>query len=205
MAALKKGKVATGGNTHPDQAWIEIVLEDGELHEPDQSQRPPDFIYDVQYQWAADADELNTDFFMSFKRPGTRQCNGTAYVRDSSGMYIVDRHWVKLRRPCLANPMKGAVVCQAHGGLVPVVKAAAQRALDNASEIVALRLIGLTGTKDEVNALIEHKTRLAAANSVLDRVGIKGGMDVEVKLPGYKNVLAKLFTEDQDADEEETG
>jgi len=38
--------------------------------------------------------------------------------------------------------------------------------------------------------------RVAAANSVLDRTGIKAGSEVEVTIPGYRRVLEKLFADD---------
>lgn len=191
--AQKRGKVKTGGNTKPDQIWLAEVA--AELHEPDISNRPHSFLYDVQYQWEGYCDELNLEFFESFRR-GTRECTGTAYVRDETGMYVIDPDWNKLRRPCLAPPMNGSKVCQAHGGKIPGVKAAAERALAEASEVVALRLLDLTGPEIE-----DVKTRLAAINSVLDRVGIKGGVDIEVQLPGYKKVMADLFGDDSSAAE----
>lgn len=196
--AVKKAKKTTGGNGKPDQAWFEAVMAAGELHAPDESQRPAGFIYDIHYQWEATAEELNIDFFESFRRASKeyRACNGTSFVRDGSGMYIVDRDWERLRRPCLARPMRGGVVCQTHGGLIPQVREAARRVLEQASEVVAIRLVGLTDTEDENGTAIEHKNRITAANSVLDRAGIKGGTEVEIKAPGVENVINRLFTDD---------
>ena len=188
-------KVETGGNTMPDVAWIQEVSAAGELHEPDPDERPPGFLYDVMYQWEGYADEVNLDFFEGFRRNKLRQCTGTAYIRDRRGGYIVDAEWQRLRRPCLGNPGKGATVCHAHGSQIPVVKAAAQQRLAEASEIVALRLIGLTTTGED------DKVKLAAMNSVLDRAGIKGTVEIEVTTPGYKKVMLEMFGADGDDDE----
>lgn len=198
--ARKAAKKETGGNTNSDIAWLEAVMEAGEIHEPDESQRPPGFIYDVHYQWDGLAEEVNVEFFESFLRPGQRRCNGTAYVRDQSGMYIIDQQWERITRPCLSYPARGTVVCHAHGAKIPQVKAAAERVLAEAAEVVALRLVGLTGTVDEIKQAIDQKVRLAAMNSVLDRVGIKGGSTVEVQLPGYKKVLESMFGDEEESD-----
>lgn len=196
-------KKETGGNSKPDAAWIEEVLDAGELIAPEEALRPKDFLYDVMHQWQYSADELNVEFFESFLRPGQRRCNGTAYVRDQRGGYVVDCDWERITRPCLALPSRGTNVCRSHGSKIPAVKAAAERVLAHAAEVVALRLVGLTGTHDEVMEQIDHKVRLAAANSVLDRVGIKGGVTVEVEVPGYKKVLGDMFGEETSEEESE--
>jgi hypothetical protein len=114
--------------------------------------------------------------------------------RDSQ---IVDRNWQRLVRPCLATPIKGGSVCQSHGGRLVQVKAAAERVIAQASEIVALRLVGLTAAQDENKVFIDHKVRLGAANSVLDRAGVKGGVAAEENsIPGYRKVLDALFADD---------
>jgi hypothetical protein len=187
-------KVQSGGNTKPDAAWIEEVMAAGELHTPDESNRPAGFLYDTLYQWEGLADEVNLDFFESFRRPGMRKCNGTAYVRDMRGSYIVDAEWERITRPCLANPAKGTVVCHSHGAKIPQVVAAARRVIAEASEVVALRLIGMTDPKN----VEDEKTRLGAINSTLDRAGIKGGVEVEIITPGYKKVLTEMFGDDSD-------
>lgn len=207
---LKTNEKKVGGNTKPDQAWLEAVAD--ELHPPDESQRPAGFLYDIHYQWEGLNEELNLDFFESFRNVGpktrpedVRKCNGTAYVRDASGMYVVDADWERLTRPCLGRPGRGTVVCHSHGSRIPVVKEAAQRALAHASEVVALRLIGLTAPRDELQNEVAHKDRITAANSVLDRAGVKGDVTVEIKAPGFKAVLDKMFGDDSEEDEANAG
>lgn len=202
-AQLEGPKKTTGGNARPDREWLEEVTAAGEIHKPDESTRPPGFLYDVWHQWDGTAEELNLDFFESFRRPASQRkpCNGASYVRDQRGGYVVDIDWVRLKRPCLKWVMNGSNVCDRHGGKIPIVMAAARQRLAEASEIVALRLIGLTAQADEKEHEIAHKDRIAAANSVLDRAGIKGGVEIEVNSPGYKKVLESMFGEDEpDAD-----
>jgi hypothetical protein len=199
-------KKISGGNSICDREWIADMLADGSLRTIEPDDRPAGFLYDVLYRWDGNADDINPEFF-EFYRPlrgvseRPRQCNGTAYIRDHRGGYVVDAEWIRIRRLCLGRPARGTNVCHAHGASIPQVKAAAQRALAEAAEIVALRLVGLTDMADERNEAIAHKDRISAANSVLDRAGIKGGVEVEISTPGFKRVLEKMFGADDDANE----
>lgn len=191
-------KKTTGGNIRADREWLEELMEAGEITRVEPDDRPKDVLDDVIYQWSGFADEIDENFFLWYRRPlkatgEIRRCSGEAYIRDERGGYILDAEWHRIRRPCLANPSTGATVCQSHGGRIPAVRAKAQRVITEASEVVALRLVGLTATKDEDGDTIEHKVRLAAANSVLDRAGIKGGVEIEVTLPGYKKIMGAMF------------
>ena len=189
-------KVETGGNSKPDQTWIEEVQAAGELHAPDEETRPEGFLYDVLFQWDGYADEVNVEFFESFWRgkPTDNRCNGTAYIRDMRGSYIVDCEWERLRRPCLKRPARGTIVCHSHGAKIPQVVAAAKRVIAEASEVVALRLVGMTDPLTDG----DEKVRLGAINSVLDRAGVKAGLEVEITTPGYKKVLEEMFSSEPD-------
>lgn len=197
---LKKAKVKTGGNYRADIAWLDAMAEAGMLYSVDKTTpRPPEMTYDIHYQWDGEAEALDLDFFEQF-RYHPRNCNGTAYIRDETGMYVVDNDWIRLTRPCLRMPSKGVNVCMVHGAKIPVVKAAAQRRLAEASEMVAMRLIGLTDSVDERSEPIAHKDRISASNSVLDRAGIKGGLEVEIHASGFQGVLSDLFGGEGDND-----
>lgn len=188
-----------GGNSVPDQEWILAMLEDGTLRSVSKEDAPKDYYWDVMYQWDGESEEINPEFFEFFRLPSKIQpppkCNGVAYIRDKRGGYIVDNEWNRLTRQCLRRPLRGGAVCEAHGAKIPAVKAAAARRLAEASEIVAMRLVRLTATHDEDNNPIEHKDRISASNSVLDRAGIKGNVEVEITVPGYKKVLETMFGE----------
>lgn len=191
--ALKGAKKESGGNTRADANWFRN--HEGELEVPDLATKPPGFLYQINYQWTYFQDDLLEEEFEPYRQASRSgiKCSGTAYVRDQSGMYIVDADWERLTRPCLGRVARGGKVCHAHGAKIPQVKAAAEQRLAEAAEIVALRLVGLTETRDELQEAIDHKVRLAAANSVLDRVGIRGGTTVEVTGTGFERVLDSLF------------
>jgi hypothetical protein len=195
-------KKTTGGNGLADQAWIREMLEDGSLHAVSPDDRPKGYHWDVMLQWDGEVEEVNPEFFEAFRRlSGKQKCGGTAYIRDERGGYVVDAEWNRLTRQCIALCARGANVCHAHGAKIPAVKAAAQRRLAEAAEIVAMRLIGLTASEDENNVRVDHKDRISASNSVLDRAGIKGGVDIEITTPGYKKVLESMFGEAEDDDD----
>lgn len=197
-------KKDSGGNSRSDQAWVEEMSAAGELHAPNEATRPEGFLYDVIYQWDGLSEEVNPDFFEFYRPANTKQeqrkCVAPAYIRDHRGGYVVDSDWVRIRRQCLARPAVGTNVCHSHGANIPAVKAAAAQRLAEASEIVALRLIGLTDVADEMGTPVEHKNRIAASNSVLDRAGVKGSVEVEITTPGYQKVMEKMFGDDSDGE-----
>ena len=184
-------------NTKPDIHWLDEQLDNGLLFAVEKEDRPEDVLFEFNYQWDGYAAELDEDWFLRYRRD-KRECNGTAYIRDETGMYIADNDWQRLTRPCLSIPMRGGPVCHAHGAKIPQVVAAAQRRLQEASEIVALRLIGLTASRDEEGFKVRSQDRIAAIGSVLDRAGVKGGTELEITATGFQGVLADLFGKGED-------
>lgn len=193
-------KKITGGNGKADAAWLAEMIAAGEIHAPNMAEKPDNYYWDPIYQWDGLVDDVNPEFFEFFRVPSkeVRKCNGTAYIRDERGGYVIDAEWNRLTRQCIGRPARGADVCYSHGAQVPAVKAAAVRRLAEASEIVAMRLIGMTAANDEIGTPIDHKDRISASNSVLDRVGIKAGMDVQITAPGFQRVLERMFADDED-------
>jgi hypothetical protein len=199
--AFNTPKKTTGGNSPIDQEWLETVMEAGEIIEVVKETIPDHIVFEPMYMWDATQDELNPDFWMERRRYQHRDtCTATSYVRDQRGGYIVDRDWNRLRKPCISLPMKGGYVCHAHGGEIAMVKQQAADRLAHAADTVAARLVTLTGVRDEEQRYIRPQDRIMASNSVLDRAGVKGSSEVEIKLPGYKKVLDAMFGGD-DGDE----
>lgn len=82
---------------------------------------------------------------------------------------------------CTQWSLSGATVCLVHGGHLPNVKKAAEERKDAAR----LQLIGATADAvDVIEHLMKYATqenvKLAAAKDVLDRAGIKAGMELTV-------------------------
>jgi hypothetical protein len=146
-----------------------------------------DIPYPAKIQWSG----LKTDEGSPWMLPPEGQrCAGRSYVRDADGDYVLDANNERLQRPCWNWPMKGTTVCVKHGGgITRVRKAAIERmasALDAATgELVRLAL----GARDE-------KVRAQAIASLMDRIGIRAGMDLNLGTePQYLEVLKNMFTE----------
>ena len=94
--------------------------------------------------------------------------------------------------------MKGMTVCLVHGGGVVRVRR-------SAIERMASSLDAITGAlvKIALNEQVSDKDRISAINSIMDRVGVRGGVEVDLKDPGYLKVLAGLFDSAAEDDEEE--
>jgi hypothetical protein len=198
--STQETKKTAQGNSKPDQAWL-AALDEGDLLEfpidpaTKKYLTPDECYWDVKFQFQGLAEEVDPEFFEDFRRGDkTRKCTGLAYVRDERGGYIIDLEGIRLQRPCLQTPMNGSMVCQKHGGQLGHVKRAAENRLTHAAEKAATTLITLTDTRDEEGELVEQSVRIKAANSVLDRVGIKAGQTIEMDMPGFKNVMDRLFT-----------
>lgn len=84
---------------------------------------------------------------------------------------------------CNRWSIRGATVCLVHGGRLPTVKNDAAAAVERAR----MRIVDLT---DDAVDVLEDLTqpgtadaiRLKAATEILDRAGIKGGMDINVEV-----------------------
>lgn len=192
-------KVVTGGNAKGDIAWLEEVVADLVLI-TDQEKKSLEWPWDVMWKFNGHADEVNVEFWEYYRR-GARKCTGAAYVRDERGGYILDQDLVRIMRPCLVVPPHGSNVCQKHGGEIGHVKKAAQVRLAMASENAATTLIELSAPIDSLGNVVEQAQRIKAAKEVLDRVGIRAGVEVSVANPGYQQLLDELFTSEEGDDE----
>ena len=182
------------GNGKADHAWLDAQLEAGMLFAVEEEDRPEDCLYEFNYQWDGYASELDVGWYEPhFRARKEFRCTGTAYIRDEAGMYVADNDWQRLTRPCLTLPARGTTVCHSHGAKIPVVVAAAQRKLQEAAEVAADRLLRLTGTRDEEGFKVRSQDRIAAISTVLDRAGVKGGVEVDFKASGFEKVLGDLF------------
>jgi hypothetical protein len=81
----------------------------------------------------------------------------------------------RLGDPCGQRPIRGGVVCVAHGGRAPQVKRAAQERLRELIDPAIVRLEELI--HDEISSVA-----LAAVKDVLDRNGYKATEKVEATL-----------------------
>ncbi len=118
-----------------------------------------------------DPEELNkVGFHPSYARPFPGvQCRGVIRNGDRAG------------EQCKKRATLGGYLCIVHGGQLPNNKKFA------ASVVAAARLRLVSSSEDAADILIDlaqnatsDAVRLGAANSILDRIGLKAGTDVNV-------------------------
>lgn len=172
------------GNTKKDQAYIEWMELEGkglEVIDPQEEGLP----FAAKLMYAGDGDSDDSPW--KIPPPGKR-CNGRAYVRDEDGDYIVDKNRNRIMRPCWNWPIRGGKVCLFHGGGVVRVRKAAIERMASALDAASGALIKIALNENE-----ESKVRVQAINSIMDRVGVRGGVEVDLKDPGYLDVLKGFF------------
>lgn len=105
----------------------------------------------------------------------------------------VTKNGVRQGRQCPHPAILGASVCAKHGAQLPVVRQAAIRRTEEAR----LRLID--SSHDAVDTLVDlmknsgsDPVRLGAAKEVLDRAGVRGGIDVAVEVTERQDPAAVL-------------
>jgi hypothetical protein len=79
-------------------------------------------------------------------------------------------------KPCQRDPVKGALVCQVHGGAAPQVKNAARKRLLAAADPAAAKLVELLDSDKE-------EVAIRAAVALLDRAG-HGVTSTQVNVDG---------------------
>jgi len=174
------------GNYKHDDAFIDWMADSEQgLYEIVIDPELDDIPFPTKLQWNGDSDTEESPWQVP---PPGRRCNGRAYVRDPEGDYIIDKNGKRIMRPCHMWPMRGMTVCLKHGGGVARVKKAAVERMASAMDALtgALIKIGLDETA-------EPKDRLKAILAAMDRVGIKGGQEIDIKDPGYIDVIKDIF------------
>lgn len=83
---------------------------------------------------------------------------------------------------CRLSPIPGGTVCRMHGGGAPQVKKTARQRLDALVE-PAIAGLGKALESGDVHAVIK------ASRIVLDRCGFHPSQEIEVTLPGVKEVV----------------
>jgi hypothetical protein len=172
------------GNTRIDREFLAGALAAGELEAIDPD-GPDALPFEAMVRYNGDPDVQGSPFFTP---PEGQRCKGTAFVRDGTGSYIMATNGKRLRRPCNRWPVRGGTgVCLVHGGGTQKAIAMAKMRLLSAADAVTGSLI-----KIALDEKMEPKVRVAACNSILDRVGVKAGVDVSVEVKPWQDLLNKL-------------
>ena len=147
-------------------------------------------------------------------RNGTpsRKCLGKSVIRHlhdvkdrgeiihRKGDPVLDEDNARQYKQCIAWAANGTDYCSNHGGSAPQTINAAKRVLALGAESAAR---GMKAIADDEN--LSPDVRLKAQVQILDRVGVRAGVDVGLDTPGWQKVLGKMFgnqEEDEESDAE---
>lgn len=189
---MAKSSTRKRGNIEADDGFLEWMKDHGGLVVIDSDKLGLPFS--CKTMWTKEEDDHSPWKIP----PGEGRCTGKAYVRTIDGEYVVDAKKERIMRPCYNWPIRGAQVCVYHGGGFPRVRQAAHERLLGALDLVTRELVEMA-----LSPATEQKVKVQAINSVLDRAGLKAGIEVEVKAPGYEDVLRGLFERPGSVDDED--
>lgn len=170
-------------NAKLDREWLKAQIAAGMIE--DIAEDELDVPFGAMKRWKGDPAEVGSLFVLP---TNDRRCTGRSRIRDETGGPVLGPDDEPLMRPCAHWAIQGGRVCVKHGGGTEAVKNAARMRLIASSDalIGALIMIALDPNQDA-------KARVAAINSALDRAGIKGGLEINVEVPGWQNMLGDMF------------
>jgi hypothetical protein len=171
-----KSKRDGRGNSDADQRWIEQYQ--------DMLVRVDGGEWDGLLQWQGTEEEIGNTWVLP---PQERRCTAKAAVRDEDGHYVIHKDGHRVTRPCLRWPMRGSNVCMVHGGGTQASRARAQERLQAAAERASGILVKIA--LDEGTPI---KQRLRALEGILDRTGIRSGVDIALETKKYQDVWDEI-------------
>lgn len=104
------------------------------------------------------------------------------------GQPILDEDGRRQYQPCGNWASIGSDVCASHGGNAPQVIAAAKKQLALATHNIAIALENIA-----LDERIAPEVRIRAAAQVMDRAGIRAGVDLSIETPKWQKMLAEEF------------
>jgi hypothetical protein len=176
------------GNTKNDIRWLEEQVELG-LIEPI-AEDENDIPFGALRRWTGDTLPSAEGSYWILPKEDKR-CHGMSKIRDHEGRYVIGKDNKELLRPCARPTIIGGDVCVAHGGGVEHVRNAANlRLLAAADSVIGALIVIAMDTKEDSRA------RVQAINSVLDRAGVKGTLNVSIEVSKYKEMMKEMFSGD---------
>lgn len=109
---------------------------------------------------------------------------------------ILDEDNSRQYRPCAAWAANGTEYCTAHGGATPAAIAAARRTIMLATPNAAEVLSRLLNDED-----VAPETRIKAAVQLLDRGGVRAGVDISLEAPAWQKLMGDMFGEAESAED----
>jgi hypothetical protein len=139
------------------------------------------------------------------------RCKGRTVIRwehdfeDEKGRHRrgdpkLDDDYARQYRPCQGWGANGTDYCAAHGGSAPQTIAAAKRTLALSANDVSQHLVQIAN--DERTP---PETRVKAIAQVLDRIGIRLGVDISLEVPKWQKLMGRMFGSENGEEDTPTG
>jgi hypothetical protein len=157
-------------------------------------------VYEGQLVWSGRAEDIGSPFQLP---PDDARCTHTVTRRDDEGKAILDADLQELKVRCpkwgmiLGDGRTTLHVCVDHAGGLSAVKLAAQERAAAAADAIMGSMVDMALDKNLAPA-----DRIRAGEKVLDRAGIRGGIEVSPDIPGWQKVISDYMAAGGDDAEE---
>jgi hypothetical protein len=189
-AGSAEGVAPTTGQTEPaatsrhrsnrpqDKQFIQDAVAAGEIK-----------VWEGHLVWSGRSQDLLHPFQVP---PDERRCLWTRQMRDDIGGQILDADRNPLKERCPKWAMIGANICVEHAKGSKAVMEQAREMIAGAAPALVGQLIRDALNNGE-NATASD--RIKAINSLLDRFGLRGGIEVGPDMPAWREIMDELGKE----------
>lgn len=165
-------------NTAQDKAFIEQAAVSGELRH-----------WDGHIVWSGKSEDL----LHPYQVPDDgRRCRHLRQMKDDLGQPILDVDREPLKERCPNWAMLGANICVQHAKGSKAVMDEARLMIAGAAPALVGQLI-----RDALDTSLHANAsdRIKAINSLLDRFGLRGGIEVGPDMPAWREIMDELGKE----------
>lgn len=162
-------------NSAADRAFIGAALRAGELR------IDPDLELLV---WSGTAEDIGHPFQVP---PDGQRCTKTRPVLDSDGGRVLGADLKPLLIQCHHWKVDGGPLCVLHLGGMTAMQAAVKEQIATVAPRLAARLIAVA-----MSEKTGDKEVISSVNSLLDRIGVRGGLDISTDLAPWQKMLQQI-------------
>lgn len=165
-------------NSAQDKAFIEQAAVSGELRH-----------WDGHIVWSGKSEDLLHPYQVP---TDDRRCRHLRQMKDDLGQPILDVDHHPLKERCPSWAMLGANICVQHAKGSKAVMDEARLMIAGAAPALVGQLI-----RDALDTSLHANAsdRIKAINSLLDRFGLRGGIEVGPDMPAWREIMDELGKE----------
>lgn len=155
-------------------------------------------VYEGQLVWDGRAEDIGSPFVAA---PDEKRCIHDTTRRDDEGKAILDKDLKELKIRCpkwgmiLGDGLGTLHLCAEHAGGVAGVRRAITERFAAAGDAIAGRLIRIA-----LNEYTADGDAIRAIEKILDRIGVRGGVEVSPDVPGWQKVWQDLSAAEEERD-----